>query len=163
MGSSTVGPRGAWPRRSPVVVPLAPAVVRADGLPIARKTFTVVDIIEIFVHWYAGRSRSEVATSPGVDAKTVRKYLRPAEGAGIVPGGPPMSEEDWAKLIRSWFPAIADRRLRQITWGAIEPHREFMKELLGTVTMSTIHQRLRSTGAGAAEEPPQRPLHARLP
>ncbi|WP_194893729.1 IS21 family transposase [Catenulispora pinisilvae] len=103
----------------------------------------MVDIMEIFVHWYAGRSKTEVAMSLGVDAKTVRKYLVPAERSGTVPGGPPMSEEDWSKLIKSWFPEMSDRRLRQITWGEIDPHREFVKELLGTVNMSTIHQRLR--------------------
>ncbi|WP_424889061.1 hypothetical protein [Streptomyces sp. XH2] len=60
----------------------------------ARRTFTVVDIAEIYVHWYAGRSKSELATSLGVDRKTVRKYLAPAEAAGIIPGGPPMSQPD---------------------------------------------------------------------
>lgn len=46
----------------------------------------MVDIIEIYVHWYAGRSKSTVATSLGIDRKTLRNYLRPAERAGIVPG-----------------------------------------------------------------------------
>jgi hypothetical protein len=74
----------------------------------------VVDIVEIYVHWYAGRSKGAVATSLGVDRKTLRNYPRPAEQAGIAPGGPPMSREDWAKLIRSWFPQLVDRRLRQV-------------------------------------------------
>jgi hypothetical protein len=83
----------------------------------ARRTFTVVDIVEIYVHWYAGRSKSQVSASLGVDRKTVRKYLAPAEAAGITPGGPPMSETDWAKLIKSWFPELASRRLNQVRWG----------------------------------------------
>jgi hypothetical protein len=58
----------------------------------------VVDVIEIYVYWYAGRSKSQVAASLGLDRKTVRKYLGLAEAAGISPGGPPMSEADWAKL-----------------------------------------------------------------
>ena len=41
----------------------------------ARRTFDVTDVTEILVHWYAGRSQSEVATSLGVDRKTIRKYL----------------------------------------------------------------------------------------
>ncbi|MFF8415370.1 hypothetical protein [Streptomyces omiyaensis] len=109
----------------------------------ARRTFVVVDITEIYVHWYAGRSKSELATSLGVDRKTIRKYLEPAEASGITPGGPPMREADWAKLIKSWFPELADRRLRQITWPEIDQHRDYIKNLLGTVTVSTIHQRLR--------------------
>ncbi|ACU72764.1 Integrase catalytic region [Catenulispora acidiphila DSM 44928] len=124
----------------------------------------MVDIVEIFVHWYAGRSKSEVATSLGVDPKTVRKYLKPAERSGIVPGGPPMAEEDWSKLIRSWFPEMTDRTLRQITWGDIDPHREFVKDLLGTVNMSTIHQRLRDErGLTVSVATFRRWVHATMP
>lgn len=103
----------------------------------------MVDITEIYVHWYAGRSKSELAASLGVDRKTIRKYLEPAEASGITPGGPPMREADWASLIKSWYPELADRRLRQITWPDIDQHRDYIKNLLGTVTVSTIHQRLR--------------------
>ncbi|MFB7212394.1 hypothetical protein [Streptomyces sp. NPDC056255] len=70
----------------------------------------MVDITEIYLHWYAGRSKSELAASLGVDRKTIRKYLEPA--SGIFPAGPPMREADWAKLIKSWFPELSDRRLR---------------------------------------------------
>ncbi|GAA3772026.1 hypothetical protein ACFS5L_18840 [Streptomyces phyllanthi] len=42
----------------------------------------MVDIVEIYVHWYAGRSKSRLATSLGVDRKTIRKYLALAEAAG---------------------------------------------------------------------------------
>ncbi|MFI9116984.1 hypothetical protein [Streptomyces venezuelae] len=34
----------------------------------------MVDITEIYVHWYAGRSKSELDASLGVDRKTVREY-----------------------------------------------------------------------------------------
>jgi DNA-binding transcriptional regulator LsrR (DeoR family) len=52
----------------------------------ARRTFGVVDITEIYIHWYTGRSKSALAASLGVDRKTVRKYLAPAEASGITPG-----------------------------------------------------------------------------
>jgi transposase len=103
----------------------------------------VVDIIEIYVHWYAGRSKSQVGASLGVDRKTIRKYLAPAEAAGIAPGGPPMSEVDWAKLVKTWFPGQAERGLNQITWPEIDQHRDYIKALLETTTVTTIHQRLR--------------------
>jgi hypothetical protein len=103
----------------------------------ARRTFVVVDIPEIYVHWYAGRSKSALAASLGVDRKTVRKYLAPAEASGIIPGGPPMSEADWAGLIEGRFPGLVDRRPRQVTWSDIDEHRDYIKDLLGTVTVST--------------------------
>ncbi|MEU0788122.1 ATP-binding protein [Streptomyces sp. NPDC006173] len=112
----------------------------------ARRTFTVVDIIEIYVHWYAGRSKSQVGASLGVDRKTVRKYLAPAEAAGIAPGDPPMGEADWAKLIKTWFPGRAERGLNQITWPEIDQHRDYVKSLLETTTVTTIHQRLGDEG-----------------
>src|ERR1700746_3116247 len=90
----------------------------------ARRTFDVIDIIEILVHWQAGRNNSEIAQSLGVDRKTVRKYAAAAEAAGMSPGGAPVAEERWAELVRQWFPELADTRLRQVTWPALGAHHE---------------------------------------
>jgi len=110
----------------------------------ARRTFDVVDIIEILVHWHAGRSNSEIAQSLGVDRKTTRKYVAAAQAAGMRPGGPPVSEERWAELVRQWFPELADTRLRQVTWPAIGEHHDYIGEQLKAgVTVATVHQRLR--------------------
>ena len=72
----------------------------------ARRTFDVVDVTEIFIHWYAGRSINEVSASLGVDRKTIRKYLAPAVAAGLAPGGPAMAQQDWAALVTGWFPQL---------------------------------------------------------
>ena len=48
----------------------------------------------------------------------------------MVPGGPPLSEAEWDARVREWFPELADTRLRQVTWPAIEPHHEFIREQL---------------------------------
>lgn len=110
----------------------------------ARRSFDVIDIVEILVHWYAGRSRNEVAASLGIDRKTIRKYLAPAEAAGFCPGGPTVSEQQWADRVREWFPSLADTRLRQVTWPAIEVHHEYITgQLKAGVTVATVHQRLR--------------------
>jgi hypothetical protein len=110
----------------------------------ARRTFDVVDIIEILVHWHAGRSKSEIAQSLDVDRKTAGKYIAVAEAAGVAPGGPPLSEAEWDARVRAWFPELADTRLRQVTWPTIEPHQEFIRgQLKAGVTVTTIHQRLR--------------------
>ena len=104
----------------------------------------MIDVTEILMHWHAGRSKNEMAQSLGVDRKTLRKYIAPAEAAGIRPGGPAKSEQEWAELARGWFPQLADTRLRQVTWPAIGKHHEFITaQLKAGVRMSTIWQRLR--------------------
>jgi transposase len=108
----------------------------------ARRTFTVIDVAEIFEHWYAGRPKVEVARSLGVDVKTVRKYVAAAEAAGLAPGGPPVSTDQWRRLARAWFPQLAGTGLRQPSWGHIAVHHDRIAQLLGVVPVSVIWQRL---------------------
>jgi transposase len=101
-------------------------------------------VTEILIHWYAGRSISEVSTSLNVDRKTIRKYLAPALAAGLTPGGPVLAQADWAALVMGWFPQLVDTSLRQVTWPQIAVHHEYIVEMLEAgVTRATIHQRLR--------------------
>ena len=104
----------------------------------------MIDLIEIYVHWYAGRSQAQIAESLGLDRKTVRKYLAPVAAAGMMAGGPPvMTEVEWRDRAASWFPALVDKGLRQVTWPAIDVHRDYISaQLAAGVTVSTIHQRL---------------------
>ncbi|MBO0776076.1 MAG: IS21 family transposase, partial [Actinobacteria bacterium] len=72
------------------------------------------------------------------------KYIAAAEAAGMRPGGTLLSEAEWDARVRVWFPELADTRLRQVTWPAIEPFHEFIREQLQAgVTVTTVHQRLR--------------------
>ena len=65
--------------------------------------------------------------------------------------GPAKSEEEWAGLVRGWFPELADTRLRQVTWPAISGHHDYIvAQLKAGVRMSTIHQRLRDERGLAA-------------
>lgn len=136
----------------------------------ARRTFEVIDLIELYEHWWAERSQVEISASLGIDRKTIRKYLAPALEAGIVPGRAPagragMSREDWRELAAAWFPAVADAGLRQVTWPAIEPHRDYVVEQLKAgVTQATIHQRLtRERGLDASVASFRRWVAAHLP
>src|SRR3954471_14043256 len=74
-----------------------------------RRTFDVIDVIEILTHWYAGRSQNELATSLGVDRKTLRKYTAPAVAAGMAPGGPGDG--------RAGLAAAGDRVVSRPTWA----------------------------------------------
>src|SRR6204780_3213933 len=134
-----------WPSRSSTLPPVG------TGGPMARRTFDVIDVTEILVHWHAGRSLNEMSQSLGVDRKTIRKYVAPAVAAGIVPGGAARSEGEWQDLVREWFPELSDTRLRQVTWPAIAEHHDYITEQLkARVRMSTIHQRLRDEHGLAA-------------
>ena len=111
----------------------------------ARRTFDLVDVIGILQHWHVGRSQREMSASLDVDRKTLRKYIAPAAEAGIAPGGRAKSREEWAELVRGWFPALADTRLRRVTWPAIGEHHEFIdRQLEAGVPVPTIWQRLRN-------------------
>lgn len=125
----------------------------------------MVDVTEILIHWHAGRSQSEIATSLGVDRKTVKKYLTPAIEAGIAPGDAPRSGETWAELVRSWWPGLVDTRLRQTTWPQIEIHHGFIVDMLAAgVTQQTIWQRLRDEqGLTASVASLKRYVRANLP
>lgn len=127
----------------------------------ARRTF---EVTEILVHWHAGRSQAEIATSLGVDRKTVRKYTTPAVTAGMRPGGEALEEASWVALVRSWFPELIDTRLRQSSWPAIEVFHEQIREQMALVTLSTVHQRLRDEhGLAVSLSSLRRYVHANLP
>ena len=82
----------------------------------------MIDVAEILVHWHAGRSLNEMSQSLGVDRKTLRKYVAPAVAAGIAPGGPAKSEDEWHELVREWFPELADtRRVPYADPGLVPP------------------------------------------
>ena len=101
------------------------------------------DIVELLMHWHAGRPKVVVAASVGTDPKTVRKYVAKAEEAGLTPGGPPLSQAEWGALVRGWFPELVDARARSYTYATIHEHHERIEAMLETNTVSTVHQRLR--------------------
>lgn len=121
----------------------------------------MIDVVELFQHWHAGRRIGELSSSLGLDPKTVRKYITPARDAGIVPGGPPLSAQEWAALAECWFPDLVDRSRRQTTWPEIAPHHDRIKDWIGVVTIATMHQRLRDDhGLGASESSVRRYIWA---
>jgi transposase len=103
----------------------------------------VVNIVEILVHWKAGRAKAEVARSLGVDRGTVAKYTARAESEGYSPGGDQLSAQEWSVLVDGWFPELVDPRHRSLTHDEIEIHRCVIVEMLKTNTATTVHQRLR--------------------
>src|SRR5664279_6286730 len=58
--------RVANPSRSPRQADFADPLGR-----MARRTFQVIDVVEVLQHWHAGRPKTVVAASLGVDVKTI--------------------------------------------------------------------------------------------
>jgi transposase len=108
-----------------------------------RRTFTVIDIVEILIHWSAGRNDAEVARSLGVHRGTVAKYTAKAEAEGYAPGGEQLPAQRWAELVHDWSPELVDPKQRSLTYGTIDGHRAHIEAMLKTNTATTVHQRLR--------------------
>lgn len=57
--------------------------------------------------------------------------------AGLLPGGRPEPQAEWAELVRGWFPELAD--MRQTTRLEIEQHRDHIVSALEAgVTKQTL-------------------------
>ena len=103
----------------------------------------MTDLIELYRHWDAGESISEMSNRLGLDRKTIRRYVSVADGAGLTPGTG-LGLEAWQNLIRVWFPDRADARLRRSSWTVFDQHEVWIREQLAAqVTVATIWQRLR--------------------
>jgi hypothetical protein len=109
----------------------------------ARRVFDMFDLVEVLQHWYAGRSKTDVGESLGIDRGTIRKYVTPAETAGMTPGGPPVSRAEWAALAADWFPELFDAKARSLTYAEINVHRDTIVTMLTTNRPATVWQRLR--------------------
>jgi len=119
----------------------------------ARRNILLLDLVELFTHWHAGRSQVALSASLGIDRKTVRKYLAPAIADGVEPSGEPLSAEQWAELIGGWFPELSDPAARASTWPLFAPYHDRIKAWLDAdVTVATIAQRLRDEHQVAASE-----------
>ena len=104
----------------------------------------MIDVVEILQHWHAGRPKLVLAASLGVDPKTVRKYVAPAEAEGIRPNdGLVLDRAGWTAKVTGWFPELVDARARSSTWPMLEARRELITKMLETNTVATVHQRLR--------------------
>jgi transposase len=109
----------------------------------ARRDFTMADLIELYQHWDAGANTAQLAQRVGVDRKTARKYIAEATGRGLAPGQG-LDRAGWERLVGEWFPDRADRRLRQATWPQFHEHEAYIREQIAAgVPVKVVHQRLR--------------------
>lgn len=90
----------------------------------------MIDVVEILQHRHAGRPKLVVSASLGVDPRTVRKYVAPAEAEGTRPGDGlvlvVLDRAGWAARVAVWFPELVDARARSSTWPLLEAKRELI-------------------------------------
>ncbi len=108
----------------------------------ARRDFTVRDLVEIYLHWQSGQGIRKIASSLGVDRNTVRKYIRAAEEAGLcLPQQ--RSASEWAEFIGMTFPETVDPSARAVRFDELALFKEQIRESLASNRISTVWQRLR--------------------
>ncbi|EQD65219.1 Integrase catalytic region, partial [mine drainage metagenome] len=117
--------------------------IERNKAKLVRRNFKVIDIVEIFEHWYSGRSILTMTSSLGLDAKTIRKYLTVAKDQGIVPGGERIDRSYWVELANRSFPEITDANARSKTFPSIDIYHDAIEEMIQNNKIATIYQRLR--------------------
>lgn len=108
----------------------------------ARRSFTVRDIVEVLSHWHAGRSVRQIARSLRVGRHAIAKFIVVAEAAGHHPGQPPLSAAQWSDFVRAHFPNRADVPRPSDAFALIAPFHDQISEALKTNRPSTVWQRL---------------------
>ena len=109
-----------------------------------RRTFTVIDIVEILVHWACrkeeGGGRKEPRSGPGHRGEVHRQ----GRGRGLSTRDPRrFLPRRGGTSSHRWFPELVDPRERSLTHQTIDVFRPDIEQMLKTNTATTVHQRLR--------------------
>jgi len=117
----------------------------------ARRRIGMADVKEILVQWEAGEAVSVIARRLGYSRPTVRKYIRSAQGVGLVADSRQLSEAEWERLTGQTLAAITPSPPAGAVRAEVARFHEYLAERVGTVRLSVLHQRLRDEeGLGAS-------------
>jgi hypothetical protein len=106
------------------------------------RRFSVAEVAEVLQHWQAGKSRRELARSLGMGRNRIDVIVAVAEAAGLTPGGPLLSRQEWERRVPELF---AEQVVRPVTDPTKEIRRfhEVIVAGLTASTVTTVWQRLR--------------------
>jgi len=111
---------------------------------------TMLEIREVLRLWCAGTAKKRIAAQLGLDIKTVRRYLRVAQGCGAWPAGDaPLNEAQVTAVVAALQPDWGRRRGDD--WAVCAGQREFIaSHLKARVRLSKIRKLLRRRGVEVA-------------
>lgn len=96
----------------------------------ARRQVSMNEIVEILYQWHQGKSIQGIERSFGTDRKTIRKYVRLGQGAGVCRGKPFPEESELARRIKTFGEKMWRKTVKAPARELIIPHREWIEELL---------------------------------
>jgi len=108
----------------------------------AGRRFDVADVVEVLQHWQAGRSERQLAHSFGMGRNRVARIVAAAVAAGLSPGEPLWSREEWEARVLELFPGRVEARVGN-QQREVERLHALVVAGLETNRMSTVWQRLR--------------------
>lgn len=107
----------------------------------AGRRFDVADVVDVLLHWQAGRSVRSIARSLGMSRDRVRAIVARAEAAGFIRGAEQLTREQWFERGAELF---VDRAATMPTQQRerLERFRAAIVDGLLTNTATTVWQRL---------------------
>lgn len=112
---------------------------------------TMLEVKEVLRLWLAGAGKKPIAAQLGLDVKTVRRYLRAAEGCGLGPRSQWLTEEQLAQVIAALRSPI--ERPHGDTWELCLRERDFIAQHLANHLKLSKVQRLLSRRGVAVPYP----------
>lgn len=113
----------------------------------ADKEYTVIEIVDVLRRQAAGDKISVIARATGMDRKTVRKYIRIAEGKGLSRGSESSIEDIAYAVFREIHGSDngGDGNTRD---NILLPHRDTISDWLehGDLTLTKVHMKLLRSG-----------------
>ena len=113
----------------------------------AFREVTMLEVKEILRLWLLGVQKKQIASQPGFDVKTVRRYLAAAKVRGVesTHGLAALDDELVAVVVAATQPSTG--RPRGEGWAACEAHREFIAgHIAHHVRLTKIGKLLRRRG-----------------
>jgi transposase len=95
----------------------------------AFREVTMIEVKEVLRQWLAGVGKKRIAARVGLDAKTVRRYVRAAEACGLVPSAATALTDDAVSSVVSELAGTRGREHGE-AWKRCVFHRAFIEEKL---------------------------------